>query len=75
MKFWNISVPFRGLYFLNKRNNGCLKKMQRRISVPFRGLYFLNPPRRTPVNSIPANRICGGKHFSPISPFPLHSIS
>ena len=37
----DVSVPFRGLYFLNGQSND--RSIQTKvISVPFRGLYFLN---------------------------------
>ena len=37
-----VSVPFRGLWFLNKEVKKCIVLIPRLVSVPFRGLWFLN---------------------------------
>ena len=39
--FHSVSVPFRGISFLNKNVPGLLKTVAR-VSVPFRGISFLN---------------------------------
>ena len=37
-----VSVPFRGLFYLNKVCKYCKEEIDAKVSVPFRGLFYLN---------------------------------